>query len=134
MSPIHICLLIPLWGSNNQPPTTASRCPAMKAMFCSKSQRLPTIASDCDDGPLSSFALLFLLICKSGGRRRMSLLQQSDLLGKPQSCEEPVSGGAGEPFGAIFPNIFDSDVVRQVKLTADRLASALKARLSFEPS
>ncbi|XBI71778.1 hypothetical protein VPH35_065907 [Triticum aestivum] len=43
----------------------------MKAMFCSKSQRLPTIARDCDDGPLSSFALLFLLICKSRGREGM---------------------------------------------------------------
>ncbi|KAM3213071.1 hypothetical protein ACQJBY_065847 [Aegilops geniculata] len=79
----------------------------MKAMFCLKSQRLPTTASDCDDGPLSSFTLLFMLICKSGGRRRMSLLQQSDLLGKPQprlqACVEPVSGGAGEPSGAIHP-------------------------------
>ena len=29
----------------------------MKAMFCSKIQRLPTTASDCDDGPLISVDL-----------------------------------------------------------------------------
>ena len=110
----------------------------MKAMFCSKSQRLPTRANDCDDGPLSSLALLFVLICKSGREAtHVPAPAQSDLLGKPQprlqACVEPVSGGAGESSGAILANISDSDVVRQVELAADRLASALKARPSFEP-